>query len=112
MERPPLRKPARQEARRRLPEPRRGAYHGFNEAHLTDLSATKIVEIERDASSGEGKESGAVLARLEGERFRGKAVRKSDLKFADFHGRSGERSFQRPFGKLREVPCGEIDPPD
>ena len=100
-------------ARRRgegLRQSRRSVYHGFNEAHLTDLPATKIVEIERDASSGEGKESGAVLARLEDERFRGEAVRKGDLEFADFDGRSGERSFQRPFGKSRKVPRGEINP--
>jgi hypothetical protein len=32
------------------------------------------------------------------------------IELADFHGRSRERSFQRPFGESREVPRGEIDP--
>ena len=42
-------------ARRRgegLRQSRRSVYNGFDEAHLIDLPVTKIVEIERDASSG------------------------------------------------------------
>ena len=93
-----------------LRQSRRSVDHRFDEAHLADLPATKIVEIERDASSGEGEESRSILARLENERFRGEAVREGDLKLADFDGRSRERPFQRPFRESREVPGGEIDP--
>ena len=44
------------------------------------------------------------------ERFRREPIRKGDIELADFHGRSRERSFQRPFGESREVPRGEINP--
>ena len=83
--------------------------HGFEEAHLADLPATKIVEAEGDASSREGQECRAILPGLEGDRFSRESIGEVKVKLADFDSGSRECPFQRPFRESRQVSGRVVD---